>query len=818
MNKSIILLLNTSTNISRQLFLLGIFLFFFTTTAIAANTQSSVLQCQNIEFTENGAQLGRSGKTLFSNTFESQVKWTVENYLNLLDLHFGREYDGVKALYVTRTKEEDPKEEFPKDTAWNVISEKFSLEDVKPGDEYVLRISSLASKAIEEAIGTGYHSGITWYRADGEVVTFTSTPIYSDVREMERIYSGTIPEGAVSCDLRVGFDIPNIEVGEYIIIRSISFDIIEDYKSYTKPGEFYSNFYENGKILWDADIPEKTSIVFQASTATFEAEDELGDFSPFFGPDGTTESYYHEPFEVEGDFVRYKARLIPNGTESPVLRSVKIGDHVDCDWSADSVLETPCVKLVGEYSKPSLKRDAHIEFEIVTPAFIRGTSFKLLLDDVDVTSSFLIERTASNTWRGRYVLGEELSEELHKLVIEYSNIFDEAVVATRYFLVGETPTTPVVTLRDDGTTLIDGEPFFPIGLYGVCEREFNNYDIDEAFRGLKEAGFNFAHSYSIPREDRFLQAAEKYGFKLWSVARFPDKRFVEIERHSPAIIAWYLGDDTSMNTKPTELYDYFYSCKAVDPTRLTVQADPIGASKRISNYQPYVKGTDAFLPEIYPVHKDGEEAGWDCIAQTALDIKRSRSDALKANDGPKAIWGIIQYFQGWGWERFPTYAELRGMSFASLAAGANGITWYTYGGFVEPENGKYNYGVTSSSERWNNISRIATQIKELIPALVEQTDEAIQPSLTIVDGPDKDCFNNDSIVYLLKRLNSEYYLLTVNATHEPVEFKLSLPNSRSLNDVEVLFDEKTIASPKVTEGVIQERVEGFGVRVYHWCE
>ena len=405
---------------------------------------------------------------------------------------------------------------------------------------------------------------------------------------------------------------------------------------------------------------------------------------------------------------------------------------------------------------------------------------------------------------------------LHKVVVSASDVYGNAVDATRYFLVGEASATPKITLRDDGTTLIDGEPFFPVGIYGVMEREFNGFDIDEAFRGLKEAGFNFAHSYAMPREDRFLDAAEKYGFKLWSVARFPDERFLERERFSPAILAWYLGDDTSYNTTPEELDDYFFSMKAVDPTRLTVQADPISAESAVSNYRPYVAGTDAFLPEIYPVRKEGAESGFACVAQTVMDVRQSRADAIDANDGPKAIWPIIQYFQGWGWERFPTYPELRAMSFAALAAGANGITWYTYGGTVEPEKKKFNYGVTTSPERWKNISTIATQISELAPVLLQPTSPDDQPTATVVSGPTTAAYKVESIVCLLKRFEGKTYLLAVNTTPEEVVARFVFPTPRPDGTPETLYDEKDLSNATFSDGALAETFEPFGVRIWRW--
>ena len=77
-------------------------------------------------------------------------------------------------------------------------------------------------------------------------------------------------------------------------------------------------------------------------------------------------------------------------------------------------------------------------------------------------------------------------------------------------------------------------------------------------------------------------------------------------------------------------------------------------------------------------------------------------DDLSRNGSPvKTIWAIIQHFDGWGWKRFPTFDELRAMSYLSIIHGAHGITWYTYGGYNK------NHGVTSTPEHWKEITTVA---------------------------------------------------------------------------------------------------------------
>lgn len=337
----------------------------------------------------------------------------------------------------------------------------------------------------------------------------------------------------------------------------------------------------------------------------------------------------------------------------------------------------------------------------------------------------------------------------------------------------------MVTLRDDGMTLIDGKPFFPIGIYAVCKREFNGMDFDRAFAGLKEAGFNFAHTYGNSYDPEFLAAAKRHGFRLWVESRMPDRKLLDIGRWNPSIIAWYLGDDTSGHQSPQELGDNNAAVKAVDPTRLTCQADPIASDRFVSNYAGYVRGTDVFMPEIYPVRNElGDETDKTCVAVTIRDMQRAAADVRNFGEANRAYgcWPILQYFKGWGgWKHFPTKEQLFATSWAAIIHGAHGITWYTYGGFTDEKRGKYNEGITSTPERWKNISELATKIRDLSPVLVERTPGE-QPKVTIASGPAKDPLGaNPSVTALLKRHDGKDYLFAVNASTEPVTADIALP-------------------------------------------
>ena len=398
------------------------------------------------------------------------------------------------------------------------------------------------------------------------------------------------------------------------------------------------------------------------------------------------------------------------------------------------------------------------------------------------------------------------SEGLHWIKVRATDRNGCETDAKKCFLVGDRPKTPAVTLRDDGLTLIDGEPFFPIGIYAVCKRDFNAYSWDRAVSDLKDAGFNLLHSYNAPRDPEFHAVAKKYGMKMWMHAYQPDQAIVDTFRHDPCVIAWYLGDDTAMHTTVGELWDRNDNIRAVDPTRLTTQADVY-----MAGFDLYAPATDNFLPEIYPVGGTDQKHDRRCVAEVKRTMRAcAAAQARDPNGRRHSNWPIIQYFKGWGWKRFPTNEEFYGMNFAAIVEGAQGITWYTYGGFVNPEKKKFNYGVTSSEEVWRNTTNATRRIASLVPVLVERTP-AQPPVPTVVFGPKRDGLDGPSVTALYKVKNGVRYLFAVNSADAEVKASFA-PDAHG--DVEVLWENRRVTPD--AKGGFTDTFKPLAVHVYRW--
>jgi len=452
--------------------------------------------------------------------------------------------------------------------------------------------------------------------------------------------------------------------------------------------------------------------------------------------------------------------------------------ETDSAWTVPPAAEAPRVKVVS--GSPFSDPMAELRLSVESTRPIEWASVKIQLDGKDATKSFsrsggILSHTPNAPW----------APGLHRVDVTVTDPESgDKITAKKAFFRGDVAKdTPRVELRDDGIALVDGTPFFPIGVYGVRKREFNGYDLDRALHELAAGGFNLVNSLRMGRTKEFLDCAARHGLKAWTAERLPTQLMVDELRHHPAVLAWYVGDDTSMHLLPHEVHDRVDGIRAVDKSRITAQADVMNSGDAISSYRPYAKATDVFMPEVYPVRDEQPCPSPTCVPLAIRDMKRFKADVADAGiSEPRAIWPIIQYFKGWrAWKRYPTRDELFAMSFATIAHGAHGITFYTYGGEVIPEKNRYNLGITSSPEVWNDVTNLALRIRSLIPALVERTPPQPSPP-RIVSGPAQDELGYPSISLLLKRQGGDAYVIAVNGTIQEVvaEFDLGVGASEAL--------------------------------------
>ncbi len=399
----------------------------------------------------------------------------------------------------------------------------------------------------------------------------------------------------------------------------------------------------------------------------------------------------------------------------------------------------------------------------------------------------------------------------HLIDIAVRDLLGNAALSRKVFLIGEKPSAREVELRDDGMVLVKGKPFFPIGMYAVSPYDFNSNSFDVAVRDLKAAGVNTVHSYGNRFDPKLFAAAEKHGVRQWTDGKGAgherDSWFMATGRVDRTVLAWYIGDDTSMHTTPGQLLDRDEATRMLDGTRITCHADGVRAKAAKSNYQEYVNYANVFMPEIYPIDGFKDER---CVAEVCRDMDRCREDIRKYGDGerPRGVWPILQCFHGKGWKRYPTAQELYAMSFAAIIHGGNGITWFKYGGDVGEKGARYS-GMFRTPEDWTAMTNIMWRIARMAPILTTRTPPQPSPP-EIVSGPEQDAFGQPSVTLLLKTHKGAHYVFAVNAVNEPVRARFRIGGVKA-STVGVAWERREL---KMAGGAFEDDFEPFGVHVY----
>lgn len=226
-------------------------------------------------------------------------------------------------------------------------------------------------------------------------------------------------------------------------------------------------------------------------------------------------------------------------------------------------------------------------------------------------------------------------------------------------------------LTDTGTILVDGKPFFPIGLYHVS--------IDR-YKLLAQHGFNAVQGVGTSDPDhvlRMLEAAREAGLMV-DQALYPGgvvrenleryKEIIRLRKEHPNLLNWKVIDEPDLRGENMrfEVPEAYREYKKIDPDHpiLLTIADK-------SQYGFWARFCDILQVDPYPLPNQPLTMVSDYVAaaKRVLEPWQNLTAVLQAGwiPGPSPDRPANQ----------PTKAQARSMVYLSLINGAKGIFWYS---------------------------------------------------------------------------------------------------------------------------------------------
>lgn len=364
--------------------------------------------------------------------------------------------------------------------------------------------------------------------------------------------------------------------------------------------------------------------------------------------------------------------------------------------------------------------------------------------------------------------------------------------------------------------MINGHPFFPIGLYALTKEDFAT---------VRKAGFNFIF-YNSSHNNMTVTLAEadqaaKYGMRMWWSAghsmmggsHFPgtDKtipppvlpinlskeqlQYVEkktreeilLMKDHPALLSWWHSEESDLPGIVPERLSAIY--RELDPYH------PLAASHNNGDtLGTYKKAFEIFNIWSYPgffLTHDTERIS-EVTSRLSLLWNKVEPNACVFIDPQTHIigwWAARSDFS----QRQPNYREIRNMTYQGIVNGVKGVIYIYY---------KHdNCGtINSMPGMWNGMVKTVKELQYFTNAIC--LGENIQGAV-IEKG-------KEAVHILLKKYNGDYYLFTVSTSMYPQDaiIKISDP---AIKNMQVVSENRSI---NIKNGGFSDHFDKFETHIY----
>jgi len=301
-----------------------------------------------------------------------------------------------------------------------------------------------------------------------------------------------------------------------------------------------------------------------------------------------------------------------------------------------------------------------------------------------------------------------------------------------------------VTFDRIGRTLVDGKPFFPLGMYWSVAKPYHGYQLPvidaDTIKTFVKGPFNCVMPYMQPTRGQ-MDICHANGVKV--IYPSSSKDTVAAFREHPALLAWYVNDE-----------------KGIDHL------------KELTMRQRTVQENDPDHPTWMCVYQYGQIRDlmptFDCMGVDPYPIPSSdigmvydwASTAHGGAMGMRPLWQVPQAFD-WasfrkdGKGRMPTREEMRNMTWQGIAGGANGLIFYSYTYLMKSPT-------TPFEKAFADVCAVAQEVKSLVPVLLSDGTPPPYRSSSL------------SLAVRTWRKGGKICLLAVNRTREDLKGTVTL--------------------------------------------
>jgi hypothetical protein len=294
-----------------------------------------------------------------------------------------------------------------------------------------------------------------------------------------------------------------------------------------------------------------------------------------------------------------------------------------------------------------------------------------------------------------------------------------------------------ISFDAQGNTIVNGKPFFPIGIYV--------YDLSpDVMKDIKSKGFNVVIGNGF-RADQFDFLHQN---KMMAVP-FSTPEFVEKVKDHPALLAWYLVDEPEGHGHtPDGVKQAYAHLKAKDKDH------PIGLCHFLYEaLLTFKEGCDFTMTDVYPVTANRD------VPMKNVGIHMDYARAVHEN----ANWPHWTYIQDFGgpdtdggkWAQ-PTAAEVRCMTFIALVHRANGILIFSYW--------------PKAPAMWNSIGGLNRDVAKIAPWVMAKGTEVSAKVST------------EQVQARARKVGESWIIIAVNTERTPIDATITVDG---LGDVEL---------------------------------